>query len=52
MKQKIRTIVMLSVASVFALTVGMSSVWANEPGYYGKDGYGSGRPISRSRSAS
>jgi periplasmic protein CpxP/Spy len=42
MKQKIRTIVMLSVASVFALTVGMSSVWANEPGYYGKDGYGSG----------
>ncbi len=42
MKQKIRTIVMLSVASVFALTVGMSSVWANEPGYYGKDGHGSG----------
>ena len=31
MKQGIRTIVTLSVASVFALTVGMSSAWANEP---------------------
>ena len=41
MKQGTRTIVGLGVASVFALTVGMSSVWANEPGY-GKEGYGSG----------
>ena len=42
MKQGTRTIVTLGVASVFALTVGMSMVWANEPGYYGKEGYGSG----------
>ena len=41
MKQGTRTIVTLGVASVFALTVGMSTVWANEPGY-GKEGYGSG----------
>jgi periplasmic protein CpxP/Spy len=41
MKQKTRTIATLGVASVFALTVGMSTVWANEPGY-GKEGYGSG----------
>ena len=34
MKQGTRTIVTLGVASVFALTVGMSTVWANEPGYY------------------
>ena len=33
MKQGTRTIVTLGVASVFALTVGMSTVWANEPGY-------------------
>jgi periplasmic protein CpxP/Spy len=39
MKQGTGTIVTLGVASVFALTVGMSSAWANEPGY-GKDGYG------------
>jgi periplasmic protein CpxP/Spy len=42
MKQGTRAIVRLGVASVFALTVGMSSVWANEPGYYGKEGHGSG----------
>jgi protein CpxP len=42
MKQGTRTIVTLGVASVFALTVGMSSAWANEPGYYGKEGHGSG----------
>jgi Spy/CpxP family protein refolding chaperone len=41
MKQGTRTIVTLGVASVFALTVGMSTVWANEPGYY-KEGHGSG----------
>ena len=41
MKQGTRTIVRLGVASVFALTVGMSSVWANEPGY-GKEGHGGG----------
>ena len=40
MKQGTRLSVTLSVASVFALTVGMSSAWANEPGYYGKEGYG------------
>jgi Spy/CpxP family protein refolding chaperone len=41
MKQGTRTIVTLGVASVFALTVGMSTAWANEPGY-GKEGHGSG----------
>ena len=41
MKQGTRAIVRLGVASVFALTVGMSSAWANEPGY-GKEGHGSG----------
>jgi Spy/CpxP family protein refolding chaperone len=41
MKQRTRTIVTLGVASVFALTVGMSTVWANEPGY-GKEGHGGG----------
>jgi Spy/CpxP family protein refolding chaperone len=41
MKQGTRSIVTLGVASVFALTVGMSTVWANEPGY-GKEGHGSG----------
>jgi periplasmic protein CpxP/Spy len=39
MKQGARTIVTLGVASVFALSVGMSSAWANEPGY-GKEGHG------------
>jgi periplasmic protein CpxP/Spy len=39
MKQGTRTIVTLGVASIFALTVGMSSAWANELGY-GKEGYG------------
>jgi periplasmic protein CpxP/Spy len=38
MKQGTRTIVTLGVASVFALTVGMSTAWANEPGY----GHGGG----------
>ena len=42
MKQGTRTIVTLGVASVFALTVGMSMVWANEPGY-GKEGHGERR---------
>ena len=41
MKQGIQAIVTLGVASVFALTVGMSTVWANEPGY-GKEGHGGG----------
>ena len=41
MKQRTRTIVTLGVASIFALTVGMSTAWANEPGY-GKEGHGSG----------
>ena len=40
MKQETRTIVTLGVASVFALTVGMATVWANERGY-GKEGHGS-----------
>ena len=41
MKQGTQTIVRLGVASVFALTVGMSAVWANEPGY-GREGHGGG----------
>lgn len=41
MKQGTQTIMTLGVASVFALTVGMSTVWANEPGY-GKGGHGDG----------
>ena len=41
MKQPTGTIVTLGVASVFALTIGMSTVWANDPGY-GKGGYGGG----------
>ena len=41
MKQGTQTIVTLGIASVFALTVGMSTVWANEPGY-GKEGHGGG----------
>jgi periplasmic protein CpxP/Spy len=41
MKQGTRSLVTLGVASVFALAVGMSMVWANEPGY-GKEGYGNG----------
>lgn len=40
MKQGTHTIVTLGVASVFALTLGISGVWANEPGY-GKEGHGS-----------
>ena len=39
MKQGRPSIVALAVASVFALSVGVSSVWANEPGY-GKEGHG------------
>jgi periplasmic protein CpxP/Spy len=42
MKQRTQTIVRLGIASVFALTVGMSAVWANEPGYYGREGHGGG----------
>lgn len=38
MKQGTQAIVTLGVASVFALSVGISTVWANEPGY----GYGGG----------
>lgn len=41
MKQGTLTIVTLGIGSVFALSLGMSTVWANEPGYYGKDGHGS-----------
>ena len=41
MKQGTRTLVTLGIASVFALTAGMSTAWANEPGY-GKEGHGSG----------
>ena len=41
MKQGIQAIVTLGVASVFTLTVGMSTVWANEPGY-GGEGHGGG----------
>jgi Spy/CpxP family protein refolding chaperone len=42
MKQGTRTIVTLGVASVFALTVGMSTAWANEPGYgHGGSGHSS-----------
>ena len=41
MKQRTRTIVTLGVASVFALTVGMSTAWANDPGY-GMEGHGGG----------
>ena len=37
MKQGTQTIVRLGVASVFALTVGMSTVWANEQATAGKD---------------
>lgn len=40
MKLGTRTLVTIGVASVFALTVGMSTAWANEPGY-GKEGHGS-----------
>jgi Spy/CpxP family protein refolding chaperone len=41
MKQGTQAIVRLGVASVFALTVGVSAVWANEPGY-GREGHGGG----------
>jgi protein CpxP len=42
MKQGTRTIVTLGVASVFALTVGMSTAWSNEPGYgHGGSGHSS-----------
>jgi periplasmic protein CpxP/Spy len=39
MKQRTSTIATLAVASIFALSLGVSSVWANEPGY-GKEGHG------------
>lgn len=48
MKKGTRTLVTLGVASVFALTIGMSTAWANEPGYYGKEGHGSSRHGSMS----
>ena len=42
MKQGTQAIVTLGVASVFALTVGISTVWANEPGYgHGGSGHSS-----------
>jgi Spy/CpxP family protein refolding chaperone len=41
MKQGTQAIVRLGVATVFALTVGISAVWANEPGYGGQ-GHGGG----------
>jgi Spy/CpxP family protein refolding chaperone len=41
MKQGTQTIATLGIASVFALTLGMSMVWANEPGY-GTEGHGDG----------
>lgn len=40
MKLGTRTLVALGVTSVLALTVGISSAWANEPGYYNKEGHG------------
>ncbi len=52
MKQGTRTIATLGIASVFALTVGMSTVWANEPGYYGKGGHGGGMYGSMGRHGS
>ena len=45
MKKGIQRMVALGMAAAFALAVGTSGVWANEPGYGhggGKDGYGSG----------
>jgi len=45
MKQGTRTIVTLTVATAFALTMGMSTAWANEPGY-GKEGHGDGKHSS------
>lgn len=42
MKQGTHTIATLGIASIlFALSMGISGVWANEPGY-GKEGHGSG----------
>lgn len=41
MKRGTRTLVTLGVASAFALALGVSGAWANEPGY-GKEGHGSG----------
>ncbi|MEY4705451.1 MAG: hypothetical protein RL042_1656 [Nitrospirota bacterium] len=41
MKQGTHTIVTLGIAFVFALSMGISGAWANEPGY-GKEGHGSG----------
>jgi periplasmic protein CpxP/Spy len=44
MKKGIQRMWALGMAAAFALAVGTSGVWANEPGYGhgGKDGYGSG----------
>jgi periplasmic protein CpxP/Spy len=41
MTQGTRTISTFGIASAFALTLGLSAVWANEPGY-GKDGHAGG----------
>lgn len=41
MKQGTQAIVTLGVASIFALSMGISTVWANEPGYGHGGGYGS-----------
>jgi Spy/CpxP family protein refolding chaperone len=41
MTKATRTISTLGIASAFALTLGLSSAWANEPGY-GKDGHAGG----------
>jgi Spy/CpxP family protein refolding chaperone len=42
MRQRTGAIVTLGVASVFALTVGISTTWANEPGYGGHGQMGGG----------
>jgi len=41
MTKVIRTISTLGIAAAFTLTLGLPSVWANEPGY-GKDGHAGG----------
>ncbi len=41
MKQGTQSVVTLSTAALFALALGVSGVWANEPGY-GKDGHAGG----------
>jgi protein CpxP len=41
MTQRTGTVATFGLASIFALTVGVSGVWANEPGY-GKEGHAEG----------